>query len=1140
MFSISLRGNILILHCKINIKQINIAMKKLLFLFAVLLSTVSGWAQESSSAPVIADGVYTIKNEINNRGTLVAVENQTNVGAADITLGGHEGKSETAMTHGDKWYVRTVNGNVFLYNVANGKFVNSSQAATVQFTGTPVTGLSLTKIDNYYVISQGDNKVSCCPGHDYGQTVRWLTNDEADSQYLTFTLVENGETEFAEQIKVADKLILKSLGYLVGRYAIKNANNKYMISNTHGSDIAGSLFELHPDLTKDKAYKIYSVTEGKWVSYVLKDTYDPKTDRVILEENEAYAKAWYIKGMTGNHSGWYEVSPYATIGSVSPIYLNWYEGTLTRNVGFWTSNGTDDSGSRWSFIDFDDSNLLNPLSGTEYVLYDEAHKTFLDIKNLGREPNDKDDYRELATLNSEIQTLYITTTANEGWKIHTASDGGNYLGQYRSGKTWSSKVNADQNEYVWSVEFTPANSEWYYVLHNQNGIKDGYLGTEGHTNGKELYVDQLAGNKALKLKLHKASLVYKVNATPGIGTVIYDGKRYADGDYIFADSEIEEGDLSLVDVIGYSHSLAWDNATKEITATYTKGFDPDGLKVLLKNKQHNKFLGVNFVGGELDNDPVPTTHKFSGNSESDYRNCWELQLTTYESNGSSLPCFVLYNSYYDWYAGKIAGRNTTIDVVKSIDDAGRFDVDCVEETVEGETVKVLTFRCLNKTTTNEYWYLHMVDWSNYGVVDWDYDSNASKWYMTEVTDEMIADLNNLAKVDMTLFKEYFDEKVRPGIGYYSGLTEEQINTIKNIEVGNEDIDIIKAREYLYAIHYKTCLVLNQPSAGFYRIKSQNGHKDERFGKYLQLKADNSGFEESNDATIRSIVYINDAKNLLHYSIGQYQNGYSAPAAVGSQADTWTITENPSSIGAYSLKASSQSNYLSDWYGIGGGQNDNNAVWTFEPVETLPFTFKGIALGYATFNAPVNVDLGETGVVAYIAEIIENESKLKIRKIDGNVVPANTPVLLYKEGVTSESEDVPVNFNIDNVTCGFTATDLESQNDFVGTIAAVNLDNTKNCYSLQKSEATEGDTVGKMGFFKKTSGTKAGFKAWIETPNTTGAARSFTIIFDGDNATGLKEALGLENENVEIYDLSGRRLDKPAKGVNVIGGKLLVK
>ena len=111
-------------------------MKKLLLSLVALLTTVGAWAQ-------LADGVYTIKNVIDNRGTLVAVDGQTNVGAADITLSGYESKSETAMTDGDKWYVSTVEGYVFLYNVANGKFLNSRQADPVQFTDNPVVGFSL-------------------------------------------------------------------------------------------------------------------------------------------------------------------------------------------------------------------------------------------------------------------------------------------------------------------------------------------------------------------------------------------------------------------------------------------------------------------------------------------------------------------------------------------------------------------------------------------------------------------------------------------------------------------------------------------------------------------------------------------------------------------------------------------------------------------------------------------------------------------------------------------------------------------------------------------------------------------------------------------------------------------------------------
>ena len=203
-------------------------------------------------------------------------------------------------------------------------------------------------------------------------------------------------------------------------------------------------------------------------------------------------------------------------------------------------------------------------------------------------------------------------------------------------------------------------------------------------------------------------------------------------------------------------------------------------------------------------------------------------------------------------------------------------------------------------------------------------------------------------------------------------------------------------------------------------------------------------------------------------------------------------------------------------------NRDGYTWWLEVVTSLPFTFKAAALGYATFNAPVAVQLPE-GVKAYTSEIQEG-NKLKMTELAGGIVPANTAVLLWNESVADE--DVTVNLTItENVT-------FEGSNSFVGTVASEILNAEMDCYSLQKG------TKGKVGFYAKSTGTKGGFKAWIEMAKSS-EARAFVIIFDGEDATGIKEALGLENENVEIYDLSGRRLDKPAKGVNVIGGKTVI-
>ena len=343
--------------------------------------------------------------------------------------------------------------------------------------------------------------------------------------------------------------------------------------------------------------------------------------------------------------------------------------------------------------------------------------------------------------------------------------------------------------------------------------------------------------------------------------------------------------------------------------------------------------------------------------------------------------------------------------------------------------------------------------------------------------------------------------------------------------------------------------LNLPAAGqFYRIKSCSN------GKYLGNTVDDTSNTktlitvDSNEADPSIIYYFEPGPTNGQYYLMSYANGHylANPWRIGVGSETIPTTNNETfkqyteiaegQRTMYVLKyANGSSNLIKvseEKTNYSTDKDADDAQWTFEPVTSLPFTFKGAALGFATFCAPVNVQLYE-GVVAYIAEILVgdgNNYKLKMRRIVGDVVPAYTPVLLYKEGIDA---DVTVNFNMDNVECNFTANDLESQNHFYRTIEAETLESGYTYYSLQKGSDD------KLGFYLKNYGTLGGFKAWIKITNPN-SPQAFTIFFDGDDATGLKEALGLENENVEIYDLSGRRLDKPTKGINVVDGKLVIK
>ena len=329
--------------------------------------------------------------------------------------------------------------------------------------------------------------------------------------------------------------------------------------------------------------------------------------------------------------------------------------------------------------------------------------------------------------------------------------------------------------------------------------------------------------------------------------------------------------------------------------------------------------------------------------------------------------------------------------------------------------------------------------------------------------------------------------------------------------------------------------INQPENGkFYRLRCTGGEK-----LYVSSVISEDRLEMSAlDATNPNYMFVYDATEgntgLLSYSQGKYITTH-ALNEIGSKTSVVFTSAQNGVLGQYNIsvgnryiygRGNTQNNHIDSGTGTPTNANELGYNWWLEEVTSLPFTFKGAALGFATFNAPIAVELPE-GISAYIGELNIENNTLQMYKFDGNQIPANTAVLLRKEGVT---EDATVDFTIvSNAEEDFDGV----TNSLVGTVAAENLDDTKNCYSLQKSNTTD-----KVGFYRKTTGTKGGFKAWVETEKTEGA-RVFTIIFDGEDATGIKEALGLENENVEIYDLSGRRLDKPAKGVNIIGGKTVI-
>jgi hypothetical protein len=91
-----------------------------------------------------------------------------------------------------------------------------------------------------------------------------------------------------------------------------------------------------------------------------------------------------------------------------------------------------------------------------------------------------------------------------------------------------------------------------------------------------------------------------------------------------------------------------------------------------------------------------------------------------------------------------------------------------------------------------------------------------------------------------------------------------------------------------------------------------------------------------------------------------------------------------------------------------------------------------------------------------------------------------------------------------------------------------------------------NSAGEMGFFKLSSSVEymAANKAWLEIPTNEQAKSTFSIIFEDGGATGISEIRTLDTEDVSggyYYDLQGRRVEKPSRGLYIHNGKkVLIK
>ena len=173
-----------------------------------------------------------------------------------------------------------------------------------------------------------------------------------------------------------------------------------------------------------------------------------------------------------------------------------------------------------------------------------------------------------------------------------------------------------------------------------------------------------------------------------------------------------------------------------------------------------------------------------------------------------------------------------------------------------------------------------------------------------------------------------------------------------------------------------------------------------------------------------------------------------------------------------------------------------------------------------YNSAANMK-ADANTIVYKAAV--NGSSLTLTEIADKVINAGQAVILKSTGAS-----------IAMTTSAAASANSYSDNDLEGVDVATAVDANYNYYVLSNVGST-------LGFYKYNGTTLGANKAFIKTNAKTNAtsAPEF-IVFNDGNTTSIRETLSVPNAKQNAYfDLQGRRVVQPTKGLYIVNGKKVV-
>ncbi len=418
-------------------------------------------------------------------------------------------------------------------------------------------------------------------------------------------------------------------------------------------------------------------------------------------------------------------------------------------------------------------------------------------------------------------------------------------------------------------------------------------------------------------------------------------------------------------------------------------------------------------------------------------------------------------------------------------------------------------------------YLHLAG-DKVNVVRWEAGSgdanNASTWTIENADDIDDSALLSAAQRRFALIPAPGDLGEQLGQRTFTDEVDELVDKLND----NEALTLEEYQQLLSAHADNRFYELNMPGKGlFFKIKSNDGTR------YVTATGATDGawqLKTTTDSTDEGTIFGYDGSHLVSLSTGRavYLSGNSHAKLADYRETNFGTVEfgtTPDNKYAVYVKQGAQTATMHLWQDNrnavdGSGNKNTGDVLThlqLEEVESVPVHLN--TAGLATFT-PAHDMVVPDGVEIYVASQYDTANqRINLSQVQGNVIPADTPVLLYGHAST---------------TIQLTYSDEEDG------APAISVNAFRGSFTPSAVPAGQEGRVLQDGEFVKVDPTFVrGMRAFVSAAPSAGTRTA--LAFPG--VTAVESVKTASEAEAPIYDLSGRRVTKPVAGqIYVQNGK----